>query len=201
MPQLTVEERLKSIGLDPARDLEDLAVDGGETLDLDPRNDRFKEHITMLPLDSIRHIKQVMGVPDDAVEKADPVVREPIFDNPLPDAGVRLSRRIPPLVLAEDAFRDASTVRRLYDISAKYVFGDSRNIDDRQIEAVDKWIKAIKIRLPMFLFRDIYVARGATLNVNANALFANHITVENTGRIKFKSGSHSTVFAASFKGL
>jgi hypothetical protein len=210
MPEMTVEERLKSIGVSHDRELEDLHVEAGQSIDLDPRNDRFKDHIERLNFDSIRDVKHFMGIPDEAVEESDFQIR-PEFSSRLAldnlstrltlDDRLPLSRRIPPLVLAMPEVQDASVAKRLYDISAEYVFGSTKRIDSRQIEAVDKWIKATAINIQLFLFRDIFVGKGATLNVKSTALFANHITVENTGRIIFKAGAHSTLHAASFKGL
>ncbi|TXC71996.1 hypothetical protein FSB78_14305 [Sphingomonas ginsenosidivorax] len=201
MPELSIAERLKSIGLVHDGNLEDLNVEAGTTIDLDPRNDRFKSYLDRMTLDSIRRVKQVMGIPDDAVEETDPQARPQTPIRPTLGDRVPLSQRIPPLVLAGAAAQDVATTKRLYDISAEYVFGDSKRIDRRQIEAVDKWIKTAGIKIQIFLFKNIHVGKGATLNVQSAALFAHHITVEKTGRIKFKSGTHSTVHAASFKGL
>ncbi|MEG3164832.1 hypothetical protein U1701_09520 [Sphingomonas sp. PB2P19] len=154
-----------------------------------------------MTFDSIRDVKQAMGIPDEAVEETDFQIRPQIPTRLALEDRLPLSRRIPPLVLAGATAQDVPTTKRFYDISAEYVFGDSKRIDRRQIEAVDKWIRTIGINIHIFLFKDIFVGKGATLNVQSAALFANHITVEKTGRIKFKSGTHSTLHAASFKGL
>ncbi|KQS51609.1 MULTISPECIES: hypothetical protein [unclassified Sphingomonas] len=201
MPESSIVERLKSIGLTHDRSLEDIHVEDGKSIDLDPRNDRFQGHIERMTFNSIKDVKRAMGIPDEAVEKTDFQTRPQIPTRFALDDRLPLSRRIPPLVLTGAAAQDVQTTKRFYDISAEYVFGDSRRIDQRQIEAIDKWIKDIGIKISIFLFNDIFVGKGSTLNVQSAALFANHITVQKSGRIKFKSGTHSTVHAASFKGL
>lgn len=201
MPELSTADRLKSLGLAHDRDLEDLHVEAGETIDLDPRNDRFKDHVQRMAFTSIKDVKRAMGIPDEAVEETDFQVRPQIPTRLTMEDRLPLSRRIPPLVLAGPVAKDVPTTKRFYDISAEYVFGDSRRIDPRQVKAVDKWIESIGINIHIFVFKDVYVGKGATLNIQSSALFVNHITVENSGRIKFKSGTHSTVHAASFKGL
>jgi hypothetical protein len=194
------KERLRELGIEYDDELEDLRVEAGETIDLDIRTDRFRRNLRQLSFTSIEEAKRLIGVPDEAINdqpdfKRMTAVSQPKFEDASP-----IARRIPKGLMTP-IVGDPGADARLYDMSAAYVFGDSRLVDRKYVTILDDWIKSMKVNISIFIYADIYVAKNATLNLLSTSLFANYITVEQSGQIKFKSGAQSRVYAAGFKGL
>ncbi|MDY7574365.1 hypothetical protein [Actimicrobium sp. CCI2.3] len=198
MPQQTIETRLKDFNIDPATiKLTDLDVAANQTLLLTSADAAHVHSIAFLEPHSITDIKRWIGIPDQAFAQGHtlpsigPVVLHPTIR---PSIVGRSGIVIPPL----PAFHP-DQVATIKNMARDFIYGHSGNISAAQIPALNKWLDLQKIRIPIFIFRDIHVASGAVLNVKGKVLFANHITIDKGGLIKL--GNQSAIHAAGIKGL
>jgi hypothetical protein len=201
MPQITLAERLKSFNLDlgtanPA----DIDVPANQELVLDASNTQFKANLKYLEPKSLDDVKKWLGNPDEALAK--PTVGVRTIASALsiaPSRAVATSMLPSAIIPVQPSYTQAES-DDLHLLASAYVYGHSSSVDVKQKPALDSWIANLKVRIPVFVFNNINVAAGATLHVNISALFANYITVENTGRIKLRGGSKTSIHAAGFTG-
>jgi hypothetical protein len=198
MPQQTIETRLKDFNIDPAQiKLTDLDVAANQTMHLTSTDAAHHDSIAFLEPTSITDIKRWIGIPDQAfahdhnLPSIGPVVMHPTIRPSIIGRGRIV---IPPL-----ATFHPDQVATIKNMARDFIYGHSGNISAAQIPALNKWLDLQKIRIPIFIFRDIHVASGAVLNVKGKILFANHITIDKGGLIKL--GNQSAIHAAGIKGL
>ncbi len=198
MPQQTIETRLKNFNIDPSQiKLTDLDVAANQTMLLTSTDPVHHDSIAFLEPKSITDIKRWIGIPDQAfaqghnVPSVGPVVMHPTIR---PSIVGRSGIVIPPL----PAFHP-DQVATIKNMARDFIYGHSANVSAAQIPALNKWLDLQKIRIPIFIFRDIHVASGAVLNVKGKILFANHITIDKGGLIRL--GNQSAIHAAGIKGL
>jgi hypothetical protein len=198
MPQQTIEARLKNFNIDPAGiKLTDLDVAANQTMLLTSTDTSYRDSIAFLEPQSITDLKRWIGIPDQAFSPGQPLPSTgPVVIHPTirPSPAGRLRIVIPAL----PAFHP-DQVATLKNLARDFIYGHSDHISTTQIPALNKWLDLQKIRIPMFIFRDIHVASGAVLNVKGKILFANHITIDKGGLIKL--GNQSAIHAAGIKGL
>lgn len=198
MPQPTIETRLKNFNIDPASiKLTDLDVAANQTMLLTSADTAHRDSVAFLEPKSITDIKRWMGIPDQAfapgqnLPSTGPVVIHPTIRPTLAGRGGIVIPALP-------AFHP-DQVATIKNLARDFIYGHSGNISATQIPAINKWLDLQKIRIPIFIFRDIHVASGAVLNVKGKILFANHITIDKGGLIKL--GNQSAIHAAGIKGL
>ncbi|MEB0133833.1 hypothetical protein QN362_00650 [Actimicrobium sp. CCC2.4] len=198
MPQQTFEERLKNFNIDPASiKLTDLDVATNQTMLLTTTDSAYQDSVAFLEPQSITDLKRWIGIPDQAFSPGHPppsigpVVIHPTI-RPSPASRMRI------VIPALPAFHPEQIVT-LKNLARDFIYGHSEHISTTQLPALNKWLDLQKIRMPMFVFRDIHVASGAVLNVKGKILFANHITIDKGGLIKL--GNQSAIHAAGIQGL
>jgi hypothetical protein len=198
MPQPTIETRLKAFNIDPAQiTLTDLDIAANQTMLLTSTDTAHSGSIAFLEPKSVTDIKRWIGIPDQAfapekpLPSTGPVVMHPTIRPSLIGRGRIV---IPPL----QAFHP-DQVATIKNMARDFIYGHSGSISAAQVPALNKWLDIQKIRIPIFIFRDIHVASGAVLNVKGKVLFANHITIDKGGLIKL--GNQSAIHAAGIKAL
>ncbi len=200
MPQIPIATRLQSFRLN-AETVKpvDLNISPNQHVVLDTANTTFKNSLHYLTPQTIDDVKSWLGNPNSAF------VRTPATHTGAPPIAVRPARVpapsvLPPVVLHPGVEHSAREIAQLHSLANAYVYGHSENVSAAQLPALNAWIAGLKIKLPIFVFNNITVASGAVLDVKVNALFANYITVEYTGRIKLRGGSKTVIHAAGFTG-
>lgn len=198
MPQITLESRLKNFNIDPAQvNLVDLDVAADQTITLQSTDVAYRANVSYLEPKSITDLKRWIGIPDQAfatipnLPSTTPIV---VHRTIRPVPAIRTGIVIPPLT----AFHP-DQVATIKTLARDFIYGQSASISAAQLPALNKWLDLQKIRIPIFLFRNIHVAAGAVLNVKGKVLFANLITIDKGGLIKM--GNQSAIHAAGVKGL
>jgi hypothetical protein len=201
MPQIPLETRLHAFKLssETVKPV-DLNVSPNQQVVLDTSNTAFRSSLTYLTPQTLDDVKAWLGTPNSAFARA-PVATQPGTPS-IAVAPTRVAHptTLPPTVLQPGAVHSARDVEQLHSLARSFVFGNSESVSASQLPALNAWIAAQKIKLPIFVFANITVAAGATLHVNVNALFANYITVEHTGAIKLRGGTKTAIHAAGFTG-
>jgi hypothetical protein len=201
MPQIPLETRLHAFKLstETVKPV-DLNVSPNQQVVLDTSNTTFKSSLTYLTPQTLDDVKAWLGTPNSAFARA-PVAANPGAP-PIAVAPTRVAHptTLPPTVLQPSATHSVRDIEQLHSLTRSFVFGNSETVSASQLPALNAWIAGLKIKLPIFVFANITVAAGAVLHVNVNALFANYITVENTGQIKLRGGTKTAIHAAGFTG-
>jgi hypothetical protein len=201
MPQISLETRLSALNLKAAAvNPTDLNVPANQQVVIDINNKTYAKNLTYLTPQTLDDVKQWLGIPDSAFAQA-PVVGKTIQ----PRMVVAPTRVANPTVLPQIALQPGvehspADIAQLHSLASDYVYGNSVHVSASQIPALNAWIVAQKIKIPIFVFANINVAAGATLQVNVATLFAHYITVEHTGKIKLRGGSKTVIHAAGFTG-
>lgn len=201
MPNLTLAQRLKSFNLDiGAANPADISVPANQDLVLDASNAKFQANLQYLQPKSLDDVKNWLGNPDEALAK--PALGTRTITSALSIAPSRAiaTTMLPSAIIPVQPSYTQQESDDLHLLASAYVYGHSAGVDTKQLPALNAWIAKLNVRIPVFVFNNIDVAAGATLHVNISALFANYITVENTGRIKLRGGSKTSIHAAGFTG-
>lgn len=198
MPNIAIETRLKNFNLSSTTiQLANLEVQANQTLVLDTKDPKYSKNLSFLEPKSIDDIKRWIGIPDQAFATV-PVTssRSPVVIHRTisPDSSIRSG-----IVIPSTARFHPDQVATLQIMARNYIFGHSSTVSVEQVPALNEWLKAQQIKIPIFVFNDIHVAAGAVLNVKSKVLFANHITIDKGGLIKM--GNQSSIHAAGVKGL
>jgi hypothetical protein len=200
MPKVALSARLKSFGISIASDPADLDVGANQEVVLDTNNAQLKDHIKYLEPKSLDDVKKWLGNPDDALAKPNIGIRTIASARAIAPSRLVSTTMLPTAILPVQPTYTQQESDDLHLLASAYVYGHSATVDAKQLPALNAWIIAQKVKLPIFVFNNINVAAGATLHVNIAALFANYITVENTGKIKLRGGSKTSIHAAGFTG-
>ena len=201
MAQIPIETRLHAFRLstETVKPI-DLNVSPNQSVVLDASNTTFRSSLTYLTPKTINDVKAWLGNPNTAFANA-PVATHPAAPAiAISPTRVANPTTLPPMVLNPGAMHTARDIAQLHSLASSFVFGNSEHVSASQLPALNSWIAGLQIKLPIYVFANINVAAGAVLHVNVNALFANYITVENTGQIKMRGGSKTVVHAAGFTG-
>lgn len=201
MPKIALATRLKDFHLDiGSSDPADLDVPANQDLVLDSSNAKFKANLKYLEPKSLDDVKKWLGNPDDALAKPSIGVRTIATARSIAPSRAIATTLLPSAIFSVQPSYTQQESDDLHLLAGAYVYGHSSSVDAKQLPALNAWIAIQKVRIPVFVFNNINVAAGATLHVNISALFANYITVENTGRIKLRGGSKTSIHAAGFTG-
>jgi hypothetical protein len=201
MAQIPIATRLQSFRLNaetikPA----DLNISPNQHVVLDTGNTTFKNSLTYLTPQTIDDVKNWLGNPNSAFVRTPTAPQTGTTPIAAPLTRVRDPSVLPPVIIHPGMEHSAKEVEQLHALASTFVFGHSENVSAAQLPALNSWIAGLKIKLPIYVFNNITVAAGAVLDVRVNALFANYITVEYTGRIKLRGGSRTVIHAAGFTG-
>jgi hypothetical protein len=201
MPQIPIATRLQSFKLnaEAVRPV-DLNISPNQHVVLDTGNTTFENSLHYLTPQTIDEVKSWIGNPNSAFVRSPtmPITGgTPIAIRPTRVPNPAMS---PPAVIHPGVEHSAKEVAQLHTLANTFVFGHSENVSAAQLPALNAWIAGLKIKLPMYVFNNITVSAGAILDVKVNALFANYITVEYTGKIKLRGGSKTVIHAAGFTG-
>jgi hypothetical protein len=201
MAQIPLATRLQSFRINAeALKPVDLNISPNQHVVLDTANTTFKNSLTYLTPQSIDDVKNWLGNPNSAFANI-PVATHPGAP-PIAVAPTRVTNPtvLPPVIIQPGMQHSAREIAQLHGLASSFVFGNSESVSASQLPALNAWIAGLKIKLPAYVFANITVAAGAVLEIKVNALFANYITVENTGRIKLRGGSKTVIHAAGFTG-
>jgi len=201
MPTLTLAERLKSFNLDiGTANPSDINVPANQDLVLDASNAKFQANLKYLEPKSLDDVKKWLGNPDEVLAKPPAGVRTIASARSIAPSRAIAATMLPSAIIPVQPSYTQQESNDLHLLASAYVYGHSSSIDAKQLPALNAWITKLNVRIPVLVFNNINVAAGATLHVNISALFANYITVENTGRIKLRGGSKTSIHAAGFTG-
>jgi hypothetical protein len=181
---VALETRLKPFSLDATKlTFNDLSVAANQTVVLDSANEVYSKQLVKLAPQNIAELKSWIGVSDAAFAQT-------------PVMAVRSLSVLP----VETKYSVAQTAT-LRSLANDYIFGHSASVSPAQLPAVNAWLKSIAGYIYIILFRNITVASGARLVVNASVstLFANDITIDKGGVIQMKS-TMAHINCASIKG-
>lgn len=191
MAAVPIQERLARYGLaDRHVDMVDLTVPAEEEVTIATANPFLAGHSAVLRPESIDDVKRWIGLPDQGCCDGGPITHE--------------ASLLPPALMASALSETVSVAehRMMNSLAGAYVFGHTNQVNTAQVPAINEWLAAIRARINIFLFQDIYVAAGAKLSLapSVHVLFARYITVEHTGRIVLGSGSTTSIDCAGFRG-
>lgn len=201
MAQIPLATRLQTFRLN-AEELKpvDLNVSVNQHVVLDSNNSTFKSSLTHLTPRSLDDVKNWLGNPNTAFANVPGAAHPATPQIAVSPTRVSHPTVLPQVVLQPSAHHSATEITQLHALTSAFVFGNSETISAAQLPALNAWIAGLNIKLPAYVFNNITVAAGAVLEIKVNALFANYITVENTGRIKLRGGSKTVIHAAGFTG-
>lgn len=201
MAQIPIATRLQSFRLNAETTKPtDLNISPNQHVVLDTGNTTFKNNLSYLTPQTIDDVKNWLGNPNSTFVRTPAAIHTGTTPIALPPTRVRTPSVLPPVVIHPGTEHSAREIEQLHSLASAFVFGHSENVSAAQLPALNNWIAGLKIKLPIFVFNNITVAAGAVLDVKVNALFANYITVEYTGRIKLRGGSRTVIHAAGFTG-
>lgn len=177
-PPPSNEERLEEYGLSSQQvRMEDLVVGENEYIRLTLRGDvpnRYAKLAQHIRVESIAHLKRLIGVPDQVVQKQ--CVR-PCEEN--------LTEVISPEF---NSLTDLSTKQfEVLQLAAnEFIYGNSEAIAIYE-PALNKAISSvIRSRITLLPFNDIIVERGGVLELDGSAevIFANKVLIKQGGKIR-----------------
>jgi hypothetical protein len=163
---VTLQTRLAKYGLEHLEGkLPDLKLQPSQKLTLTPDDPQTAKYLVTLNPQSPHDLKRWIGIPNTAFAKASGC---PVF---VPQ---------PPIATDEPGMRANL---------ANYLFSNSTAVTETQVGALKSFISRVNINVNIVLLFDIYVSAGATLVVDSKiqVLWANNITVEETGLIQMNS--------------
>jgi hypothetical protein len=201
MPQISLETRLSALNLKAAAvNPTDLNVPANQQVVIDINNKTYAKNLTYLTPQTLDDVKKWLGIPDTAFAQAPTSGRTIQPRMVVTPTRVANPTILPQIALQPGAQHSPADIVQLHSLASDYVFGNSAHVSASQLPALNAWIVAQKIKIPIFVFANINVAAGATLQVNVASLFAHYITVEHTGKIRLRGGSKTVIHAAGFTG-
>lgn len=198
MPKIAIQTRLQALNLVESKIRPtNLDVAAKQTVVLDVKDPKLSAHVDYLEPKSIDDLKRWIGAPDSAFAHTGPAV------SPLPivlhSSVARNADLANHIVIQPTGTFHPVQVEALQTLTKNYLYGNSTLVSKAQIPAMNEWVLAQKIKIPIFIFADIHVASGAVLVLKNRALFANYITIDKGGLIK--AGNQCVIHAAGVKGL
>lgn len=169
MEFISTNTRLGRYGLsDKDVPLEDLKLTKGDHVILSPNNNNFQKHMQTLKPKSIADLKRWIGVPDRAFGATSPPVVS----------------RLPAVHLPVNLLIKQPLMYDQLVQTHNFIYGNSSTFTSEAIARLDQFVSAT-IGVVTFLFPDIYISAGSTLEIDAKTqlLFANNIVIEDTGML------------------
>ena len=165
----TIEEVLaKNMIQRDSRSLRNLTVDAGTTVTLDQTSKEFSGDVEYVPLRTIKDFKRVLGCPDSAF-----VSEQPRFGHYSPARA--------PADFSVSGGLDFAQRAALRE----FIYGNSKSVGTWE-SSLNKWIISEESSAVLWTFLDINVGKNALLEVTANGLICNKLSVHYTGRVRFK---------------
>jgi hypothetical protein len=145
--------------------LPDLKLQAGQKQTLTPNDPQTAKYVVTLNPQSADDLKRWIGVPNAAFTK---------------DSGCPVFVPQPPIATDDPGMRANL---------ANYLFSNSSAVTETQLGVLQSYISRVNLNVNIVLLFDIYVSAGATLVVDSKipVLWANNITVEETGLIQMNS--------------
>ena len=179
---MPVIHRLTRYGLSATAEepAEPLVIPTNRTMVLDPLLPDLFPHRQQLRYTSILEIKAWLGRPDSAV--AAPA--KPAYTSLPIQATSNLS---------------AEQHAEMYRAFRGAVFGSTATLKSGLTKAVDEWLAIVQLPVWIWIYTDVVISAGASLVLsNGTILFANDITIEETGKIV--AGSFCGIDCSSIVG-
>lgn len=204
MPQVPLATRLQFYGVNSAdQKPADLQVPANQEMVLNANDPKLSRQVVKLVPKTIDDLKKWIGTPNAGFAHVQAATASTLARPALAN-----SNRLATLAQLHPVLQAVLPVHNKYtpsedialrQLAAAYVFGHSETVNAAQLPALNKWISVIDPHLILIIFNDIHVASGATLVVNHNVLFANHITIDKGGKIQMKI-TKSKIDCAGIKG-
>jgi hypothetical protein len=191
---LTVSARLARFGLaDLENQLQDLKVQGGQEVHIDPQDRAHAKRIAVLDVRSADDLKRWLGVPDGAIGQASPATAHPVGFVSTDIASPFLD------ILPAIPLKDPELRARLMLYVTSSATAAKQTPTEKKLRAqLDTVTSNAGIKLAVFLNANIYVEAGATLVIGKKIthLFANQIILEDGATIRM-DGSFTQIDCAS----
>jgi hypothetical protein len=190
MAEVTTAERLSRYGLeDRAGTLGNLTLQPGRTQRLTRDDPNMREHAVVLEPKTPDELKAWLGVAADAPRPAATKRVEKREGRAAAQTPMHL-RDVRAVAFPRPTEFDADEQASMYRLARDYVLNPTAETNPLFEGALSQWIGHMGVNIGAYFLYDIYVSAGSTLTLGADIilLFANHVTVEDTGQILTESG-------------